>query len=46
LCKNLKIKIKRSLPAELHEFEIWYLSLKEEHRLNVSGKSAEKNIWI
>jgi hypothetical protein len=22
LCKNLKIKIKRSLPAELHEFEI------------------------
>jgi hypothetical protein len=48
ISKNLKIKICKTviLPVVLYGCEIWYLTLREEHRLRVFWEqSVEEDIW-
>jgi hypothetical protein len=47
LSKNLNIKIHKIvvLPVVLYGCETWCLTLREEHKLNVSEQVAEENIW-
>jgi hypothetical protein len=47
ISKNLKIKIYKTvtLPVVLYGYEIWSLTLREEHRLRVFENSVEEDIW-
>jgi hypothetical protein len=45
--KKLKIKIHKTvfLPVVLYGCETWSLTLREEHKLRVSEKRVEEDIW-
>jgi hypothetical protein len=47
LLQNVKVRIYKTiiLPVVLYGCEIWFLTLKEKHKLKVFENGVEENIW-